>query len=193
MTPWSIDETVFLVRHYATMPLAELSANLADFGVAERSISAIHARARYLDIHRENAGKFDGTNGAPPPCSSPLRDHIIRLFVERTELTVAEMSAATGSSASSCWKVCKRLKAQENIHISRYQNPTKAPGNWAAVYRVGIGKDAEKPAAKVVTKEVEPEDIIYEPQPVPRPALGLWGLVWNTTNPAQVAGERNLP
>lgn len=185
---WTEKQDAFLASHYADAPM------MAIIEATGRTMHAIHARARALGLRRPNKGCFDGSKPlgrrfapgqkpwnfqeAKPPT---LRDKIIALFAERRELTISDMHKATGSTKSACWRVCETLRAERGIHISRYRPTEKAAGNFEAVYCIGVGTDAEKPNHR----RAEPKEDAYEIQPIPRPKLGLWGLVWNITNNTQ--------
>lgn len=184
-TKWTEKQDAYLASNYATAPM------IAIIKATGRTMHAIHARARSLGLKRPNKGVFDGTKPlgrrfAPgqkpwnfketkPPT---LRDKIIALFAERRELTIGHMHKATGSTKSACWRVCETLRTERGIHISRYQPAANSAENFEAVYCIGVGADAEKPT----TRRIDPNEDAYEIQPIPRPVLGLWGLVWNTNS-----------
>lgn len=184
MKPWTLDEMVYLTKHYATKDMREICAHLG------RSVFSIHGKAKFMELHRENGGRINSETakvmrklqGNP----TPLRDKIIAMFAEHQELTIHQMRKACNTRASSCWRVCDKLSKQGNIHLARYRAVDSAAGNYEAVYRIGAGVDAEKPA----TRRMEPNEDVYEIQPIPFPQLGLWGLVWPITTPARPA-ERN--
>lgn len=185
--PWALDEMVYLTKHYATKEVREICAHL------DRSVNSIHGKATAMELHRENGGRINKETakvmrklqGNP----TPLRDKIIALFAEHQELTINQMRKACNARAASCWRVCDKLSRQGNIHISRYQAVESAAGNFEAIYRIGAGVNAERPT----TRRMEPKEDAYEIQPIPRPKLGLWGLVWNTTTPAQPAERNTAP
>lgn len=182
-TPWPIDQTVFLVRHYATMPTAELSQRLGDFGIP-RSISAVHAKARFLQMaKREHRGHFTKQRAAELAAlrerPAPLRQKIIDILVRDEESSMRYLSEQTGATLSSCWKVCQVLIQQKNAHVTRWE---QHKGGWAAFIRIGHGKNAPKPTAEIIRNHTRP-------QPVPRPTIGPWGLCWGSTD-AGVPAER---
>lgn len=202
MSLWTITEDAYLGTHYPSAPLATMAAHL------KRSIDAIHCRARKLEIRRINMGnmrfRFCTTSSFKPgnkpwnagtakPKEKPaqrlsLRDKIIAELVEHQERTVTQLSKATGSTKSSIQRLCGRIRDQHNCHVARYEPVPSSPGNFQAVWKIGAGKDAQKPEGCGVPDKRGPE--IYEPDPIPRPTLGAWGCVWNTTTPAAPA-ERN--
>lgn len=185
---WTEAQDGYLACNFDT---AEMSVMVDVLG---RSHNAIYYRAKVLGLRRRNRGHFAkgfirGTPFRPGSTSwnagtakpkTPLRDKIIDLLAAHQDQTISQMMEVTGSSASSCWRVCNLLRAQGNLHIVEYR---PAPGNWEAVYRIGCGVDAEKPGPDRVRPANEPDP--YEIQPVPRPQLGAWGLSWNTTNNTQ--------
>ena len=163
MKAWTIDESVFLVKHYSTMPLDELMAHLADFHVDHRSKDAIHARARALGILtkvRRNC--------------SPLRDECIRILSERQEVTINELVEETGSPAGSIWKILDNLCVHANAHVVRYEYRHKNAAT--AIYRIGSGKAADKPWSPDAQLGDDPEPV--GPRAIPMPQLGPWGCVW---------------
>lgn len=202
MSLWTISEDAYLATNYPTAPLATMAEHL------DRSIDAIHCRARKLEVRRVNMGnlRFRFQSGAAfksghrpwnagtaKPKETPtkrlsLRDKIIAGLVEHSERTVTQLSKTTGSNKSSVQRLLCRIRDQKNCHIDRYDPVPNSPGNFQAIWKIGAGLDAEKPENCGAPKR-RAEDI-YEPIPIPRPPLGLWGLVWNTTTPAEPV-ERN--
>lgn len=201
MSLWTITEDAYLGTHYPTAPMATMAAHLG------RSIDAIHCRARKLEIRRVNMGnlrfRFRTDSGFKPghkpwnagtakPKEKPaprlsLRDKIIAALVEHKELTVAQLSKATGSTKSSVQRTLCKIREQNNCHVDRYIDVDNSPGNVCGVWRIGAGKDAPKPEGCGTPAPRGPE--IYEPDPIPRPTLGAWGCVWNTTSGASGAGK----
>lgn len=186
MTPWTIEQDTFLANNYATMRAEDIGAAVG------RSKEAVYCRAKYIGLHKENPANFrEGHKGGKPftpgnvpwnagtakKSITPLRDKIIAIFAEQQEATLAGLSEATGSTTAACWKVCSALRAAGNIHVARYQRSARTAINHEAVYRIGLGVDAERPGF------VEPKPVLndpYEIQPIPAPTLGAWGCVWNT-------------
>lgn len=183
---WPIDQMVFLCRNYPTMPIKDFKAGLDAYGYP-RSIDSIHAKARSMGIDRKvNAGRFDGTNGNPfKPGSNgrpaKLREIIVMQLIERQTVTVAEMAALTGARKSSVWKVLSALRKQGNCHASSYVFKS---GGYETVWKVGAGIDEIEIRRRALRRTDPPIDI-YKPDPIPRPQLGAWGCVWNTTTPAE--------
>ena len=190
---WTDTEDCYLAKNFND---AEMWRMVADLG---RSRDATYCRARKLGLTRENRTQFKAGQkpaGTPfaagnvpwnaNPNGKPvlLREKITALLATYQDQTISQMVAATGSNAASCWRVCNKLREQGNLHIAEYR---PAPGNCEAVYRIGRGVDAVKPDPEKTRPATEPDP--YELVPVPRPTLGLWGCVWNTT-PATPA-ERN--
>lgn len=201
MSLWLIEEDAYLATNYPSAPLATMAAHLG------RSIDAIHCRARRLEIRRINMGNLRfrfckissfrpghkpwnaGTAKikAKPAQRLSLRDKIIAELVEHQERTVTQLSKATGSTKSSIQRLCGRIRDQHNCHVDRYEPVPSSPGNFQAVWKIGAGKDAPKPEGCGTPAPRGPD--IYEPDPIPRPTLGAWGCVWNTTNGASGAGK----
>lgn len=186
MSRWTHSEDAYLAVHFAETSMAEMIQSLG------RTKDAIYCRARTLGLKRVNRGKFPkGFIGGTPfrkgsiPHKTNIRDAIIKALAENHEQTSGQLRKATGSVNSSIWKTCEALKAQNNIHICRWQQVKNSPGNIEAVYRIGAGIDADKPSRS----KKEPD--IYTPQQIPRPPLGPWGLSWNTTNAGHAPAERN--
>jgi hypothetical protein len=175
-----------------------------DIGAAVgRSKEAVYCRAKYIGLHKENPANFrKGTKNGRPfapgnvpwnagtarKSTTPLRDKIVAIFAERQEATLADLSKATGSTTAACWKVCSALRASGNIHVARYQRSARTAINHEAVYRIGLGVDAERPGF------VEPQPVLddpYEIQPIPAPKLGPWGCVWTVAKQtAEESAER---
>lgn len=196
MSRWTLAEDAYLAGNFASAPMGSIIA------ATGRTLHAIYSRAKVLGLRRENQGRIGKRPGfiagtpfrkGGNPHKTNLRDAIIRELVENGERTVRQLRAATGSSSSAIWKACYRLKEQNNLHVARWQPTKNSPGNIEAVYRIGAGEDAEKPDVwKPLSAEVKrpPSAKDHEPQPIPRPTLGPWGLVWNTTNAGQAPAER---
>ena len=192
MNKWTESEDSYLATHYATIAVVDIGEHLG------RTRDAVYYRAKTLGLRRENQGHFTGMeigkqfqpgnvpwNAGTGKKVPTLREKIAAWLAEHREATILQLSAATGSTRSSCWKACDELRRQGNLHIVRYSPVLGSNGNWEAVYRIGHGEDAVYP----IRKEPEAEDP-YEVQPVPRPVLGAWGLSWNTTTPASAPAER---
>ena len=170
---WPLDQTVFLVKHYATMSIQELVEGLAEIGDA-RSVHAIFAKARALELaKREHRGHFTKRRAAQLARDrvrhAPLREQIIAILARDEEGTIRYFADQTGSTLSGCWKVCERLINQANAHVVRWE---VAHGGYAAVIRIGRGRNAPKPnpTQQKIAAEI--------PQPIPRPELGAWGCSW---------------
>lgn len=184
---WSFSEDAYLAANFDSATMAEMIA------ATGRTKDAIYSRAKVLKIHRENRGRIGhgrylvGTPFRPGsiPHKTSLRDTVIAELVKHKERTTRQLCAATGSKANAIWKTCDYLRKQGNLHTVRFQPCDRSVGNFVAVYRIGAGVDAVMPVRK---KEPEPNP--HEIQPIPRPKLGAWGCVWNTTPPASPA-ERN--
>lgn len=159
----------------------------------DRSRDAIHYRgSRVLKLRRPNRTKFQRgfQYGAPfrpgavpwnagtakPNPQQRLRAKIIALLTEHKELTLRQMSEATGSTRASCWRVCEDLRLQGNCHISEWRPVAGSAGNTECVFKIGHGDDADKP-----TKKVDVAEDPYALVAVPHPAIGLWGLAESTT------------
>lgn len=196
MKAWTIEEDTFLAMNYATMRAEDISAHVG------RSKEAVYCRAKYIGLHKENPANFkEGHKGGKPfapgnvPWNSgtskksitPLRDKITAIFAEQKEATLADLAATTGSTTSACWKVCSKLRAAGNIHIARYQSSTRAAINHEAVYRIGLGVDADRPGFVEPRPVFEPDP--YEIQPIPAPTLGAWGLCWPNNQGAISSGK----
>lgn len=119
-------------------------------------------------------------------------------------MTIEELSALLGRSK---WAV--HAKARElglsKPHLKRFDGtqrgrpfvPGQDPWNKGQPYQAG-GRSAEtqfKPrqepwnkGMKLGKTDCTPKE--HKADPVPRPKLGAWGCVWNTTTPAEPA-ERN--
>lgn len=201
MSLWTITEDAYLATNYPTLPLPTMTAHLG------RSINAIHCRARKLEIRRINMGNlrirfvtsgrfqpgqksWNAGTAKPKENSVPrlsLRDKIIAQLVEHGERTVTQLSKSTGSTKSSIQRLLCKIRDQKNCHVDRYEPATNSPGNNQAVWKIGAGKDAQKPDG--CGTPTRPGQEIYEPDPIPRPTLGAWGCVWNTTSGAAGAGK----
>lgn len=176
---WSIDEIVYLCRAYPDtgISMAEIEANLRAHG-AYRSLDSIHAKARSLDIQRPNCGKFDGTTGKPyAPGSNhkptPVRDCVVKHMAEHGRIEIAEFARVNRFRYASVWKALKHLERQGNAHQD---------GKFWAIGPTKSGGGVKNPRRP---RKARPVEDINELQPLHRPPLGLWGLVWTTTTPAE--------
>ena len=198
MKAWTILEDAFLATHYAAMRAEDIGAAIG------RSKEAVYCRAKYIGLFKENPTNFrKGTKNGKPFTTgnvpwnagtarksiTPLRDKIITTFAEQKEATLAALAQVTGATTAACWKVCSKLRSEGNVHITRYQPAKRSAINHEAVYRIGLGVDADRPSA------IEPKQVFesdpYEILPIPAPTLGAWGLCWpNTTTPAEQAERK---
>ena len=170
MNFWTTSELVILTRMFATSTTAEIREALPG-----RSDFAIWSKAKHLKLQRdhymrtitpEQAAKMHKAR----TYKTPLRNKVIEILVREAEVNIATLHRETGAPRASCFRVLQKLIAENKAHITRYDKRH-------AIYRVGSGVSAQKPAP--------PPSIT----PIPRPKLGAWGLVW-TTSPAMPA-ERN--
>lgn len=190
--PWSFEHQAYLAANFARAPMADMIA------ATGRTMHAIYSKAKDMGLKRDNRGRIGHgrfLKGSPfrpgsRPWKTNVRDAIVKALAERTELTAKQLMAASGSGHSGVWKACDRLLKQGNIHVVRWQQVVNSPGNWEAVYRIGVGVSAEKPATG--NRQHEQKEDPHEIQTVPRPKLGPWGLCWgNTTNAGNAPAERN--
>lgn len=170
---WPLDQTVFLVKHYTDGLMAEIVSGLSAIGDF-RSIDAIHSKARSLELGKRNRrGDFMKKRAMQNHRSRrPLRAMVIELLAVEQEASLKIIVEKTGSTHSAVWKVCMSLVNQANAHIVRWD---RIGNGYAMVIRVGRGQNAPKPSAE----KNESRGTI----PIPRPTLGAWGCVWNTTTP----------
>lgn len=187
MSHWTLTEDAYLASNYPTAPLATMAAHLG------RSIDAIHCRARKLEIRRVNmgnlrirfchSGRFQPGNkawnaGTAKPKENPaprlsLRDKVIAELSKHGERTIYQLHKATGSTKSACHRVLCQIRAQGNCHIDRYEPVPNSPDNSQGVWKIGAGRDAQKPdGCGTPTRTVQD---IYQPDPIPRPVLGWLG------------------
>lgn len=180
-TKWTYEDDAYLAINFSSAPMDEMIQHLG------RTKFAIYCRAKNMKLHRENSGRFtqesrpegkpfrmgDRAWNTAAVKKESLRERLIALFVERQELTILDMHKATKSTKSACWRVCDNLRRHGNIHIARYQFARNVERNYEAVYRVGAGVDAVKPDNRRIEQYTA-----HQPQPVPRPSLGAWGVVW---------------
>ena len=111
---------------------------------------------------------------------TPATDAIVAYMLVAATCTAATIQKDLGFSSATVSKVLGKLKKGELAHIASYQ---KSPANKMreAVWKIGRGDNAPRPYIAP-----KPAEEIF----IPRPTLGLWGLVWNTTTPA-APEERN--
>lgn len=190
--PWRPHEDDYLREHYAILPCESIAFYL------RRTQGGVWQRAKRLGLSKPHMGKFQpgntlgnrftaGNTPANKGQRTKLRiwERVVSLFDEHKELSIREMAqlldTTAGSVAGSLWQVPDGL-----LHIDRWILQGR---DWAAIYVAGPGKDADKPNQQAA-KDHERKQRIEQaqiPHPVPRPALGLWGLVWDH-NKAGAAG-----
>lgn len=182
ITRWSIDELVLLTRHYATKPKQWISDEIRRVTGVYRSTFSINAKAFSLNLLKDEDFRRN--------YHTPLRDVVIEILAMAKETTVKEMATRTHSPISSCYKILRALQKQGNIHVCRWL--PVGSNNHEAVYRIGAGKNIRRPGLKAepVIKPVKktparkaPEITADqdEPVPIPKPAIGPWGLCWTST------------
>lgn len=110
---------------------------------------------------------------------TPATDAIVAYMLAHATCTAATIQKDLGFSSATVSKVLGKLKKGELAHIAGYQ---KSPANKMreAVWKIGRGDNAPRPYIAP-----KPAEEIF----IPRPTLGLWGLVWNTTSGANGAGK----
>ena len=170
MTPreWPLDQMAFLVKHYTDWPMDYIVAGLAEIG-ENRSVNAIHSKARSLDLPKRNLrGDYQKKRAAK--LAGPritLRARVIDLLTAEQEASLKHIVEVTGGTHSAVWKVCISLVNQNNAHIPRWDRSGNAS---AMVIRIGRGESAPKPAGNKMGNA--------RTIPIPRPPLGWLGCTF---------------
>jgi hypothetical protein len=173
--PWRPHEDDYLRQHYATM-----SADAIAFFL-RRAKGGVWQRAVRLGLSKPHGGNFQpGHTPANKGQRTKLRiwERIVALFEHHSELTQSDMASILdipiGSISNSLGHRTEGL-----MHIDRWQLVDR---HYIAIYVAGPGEDAEKPNQRLA-KEFARESVlqrITEPDPIPRPIFGLWGMPVST-------------
>lgn len=165
---WPLGQTVFLVKHYTDGLMAEIVYGLAAIGDF-RSIDAIHAKARSLELGKRNRrGDFMKKRAMQNQRRRrPLRARVIDLLTAEQEASLKHIVEVTGGTHSAVWKVCISLVNQNNAHITRWDRSGNAS---AMVIRLGRGENAPKPSGNKMRNA--------RTIPIPRPPLGWLGCTF---------------
>lgn len=189
---WSEADDAYLAANFRDCEMWRMMNHL------DRSRDSIHYRAQVLGLKRPNPtlfkprqvavgvpfskGNVPWNVGIKKESGKParkertmLRDKIIAMMLAYGNQTVGKLAAATEANPSAIWKACNKMRKANELHVAAY---IPAPGKHIIVYALGRGEDAACPESKTMVEVNDPDP--YEIQPIPRPALGLWGLVWNT-------------
>lgn len=170
MTPreWPLDQMVFLVKHYTDWPMEYIVAGLAEIG-ENRSVDAIHSKARSLELAKRNLrGDYQKKRAAKLAGPRiPLRSRVIDLLTAEQEASLKHLVEVTGGTHSAVWKVCISLVNQLNAHIVRWDRSGNAS---AMVIRIGRGENAPKPSGNKMRNA--------RTIPIPRPVLGWLGCTF---------------
>lgn len=177
---WSEADDAYLAANYATTEMWRMVQHL------DRSRDSITYRSKSLGLRRQHQpsvkkGEFVSGCDLPPgyePWNMGRHAGILAELERTKERTVVQLCVALRVSSSTMWKHLARLKAEGAVFIHRWEPVPSAPGNVMAIYRAGAGVSVPRPE-----RDNYPERIEYDatPQAIPRPHLGLWGLVWPTT------------
>lgn len=114
---------------------------------------------------------------------TPATDAIVAYMLVTATCTAATIQRDLGFSSATVSKVLGKLKKGELAHVAGYQKST-ANRMREAVWKIGRGDSLPRPYVAP-----KPAEEIF----IPRPKLGLWGLVWNTTTPAEPAERNTAP
>lgn len=190
--PWRPEEDAYVRAHYATMRCDAIAFFL------RRTQCGVWKRASRLGLEKQNSTKFQpghtiGPRFAPGniPANKGKRtklriwERVELLFEEHAELTQADMSKLLGVPLGSL-SGSLRQAPKHVCHIDRWMIVGK---HWVGVYAKGPGADADKPNRRADTAEARARLIAdaSKPLPIPRPQLGPWGCVWNTTQAVEAA------
>lgn len=185
--PWRPAEDDYMRQHYSTMSCAAIAFYL------RRTKQGVWQRAKRLGLSKVNGGRFQPGNqvgqlrrfaiGNTPATKGQrtklrLWERAVALFDDHKELTQTDIArlldVPIGSISGSLVQRPEGL-----MHVDRWMLIGK---HYHAIYVSGPGDDAEKPnkSAHLVAISADQQRKLAEPEPIPRPIFGPWGIPWTT-------------
>lgn len=168
--PWTLDQVVFLCKHYKTMQAKAIAEKLSEIG-PKRTVESVYSKAESMELKRRNVGQFTTAKARAlrkaQTIKAPLRDRIKAIIERDTDRTILQLSEETGALRSSCQTICRKLIALHEIHIHDWPSVGKH-GAHEAIYRNGPGVSAKRPrngAERFSHGEI---------QPIPQPVYPMW-------------------
>ncbi len=185
--PWRPHEDDYLRQHYATMPVEAIAFFL------RRTKGGVWQRAGRLGLSKPHSGKFQpghnhgvasrfksGNAPANKGKRTKLRiwERVVALFDDHRELDQADMASLLEVPKGSISGALHQ-RPEGLMHIDRWVLIGK---HYHAIYVAGPGEDAEKPNQRLAQQEIQAQAMkrIAEPDPIPRPIFGLWGMPVST-------------